>query len=42
MHRFWPDGNYAAPTDEALRFDVEAHKVHDCLLMKWPAFFVSS
>lgn len=23
---FWPDGNYAAPTDEALRFDLEAHK----------------
>ena len=23
---FWPDGNYAAPTDEALRFDIAAHK----------------
>lgn len=23
---FWPDGNYAAPTDAALRSDLEAHK----------------
>ncbi len=23
---FWPDGLYTAPTDEALRFDVEMHK----------------
>ena len=23
---FWPDGNYAAPTDEALAFDLRAHK----------------
>ncbi|HEY3319036.1 MAG TPA: glycoside hydrolase family 2 TIM barrel-domain containing protein [Planctomycetota bacterium] len=23
---FWPDGIYTAPTDEALRFDIEAHK----------------
>ena len=23
---FWPDGNYAAPTDVALRSDLEAHK----------------
>lgn len=23
---FWPDGNYAAPTDAALKFDLEAHK----------------
>jgi hypothetical protein len=23
---FWPDGLYTAPTDEALRFDIEAHK----------------
>ncbi|MCY3024354.1 MAG: glycoside hydrolase family 2 [Planctomycetota bacterium] len=23
---FWPDGLYRAPTDEALRFDIEAHK----------------
>jgi hypothetical protein len=24
--RFWPDGIYTAPTDEALRFDVEMMK----------------
>jgi hypothetical protein len=24
---FWPDGIYTAPTDEALRFDLEQHKV---------------
>ena len=24
---FWPDGNYAAPTDAALRSDLEAHKL---------------
>ena len=23
---FWPDGNYAAPTDAGLRYDLEAHK----------------
>jgi hypothetical protein len=23
---YWPDGIYTAPTDEALRFDIEAHK----------------
>jgi hypothetical protein len=23
---FWPDGIYTAPTDEALRFDIDAHK----------------
>jgi beta-galactosidase/beta-glucuronidase len=23
---FWPDGIYTAPTDEALRFDIEKHK----------------
>ncbi|MGW9307644.1 LamG-like jellyroll fold domain-containing protein [Saccharomonospora azurea] len=23
---YWPDGIYTAPTDEALRFDLEAHK----------------
>lgn len=23
---FWPDGGYTAPTDAALRFDLEAHK----------------
>lgn len=23
---FWPDGLYTAPTDEALRFDIEMHK----------------
>lgn len=23
---FWPDGNYTAPTDEALRFDIEQEK----------------
>jgi hypothetical protein len=27
---FWPDGIYTAPTDEALRFDIEATKKYGC------------
>jgi beta-galactosidase/beta-glucuronidase len=31
---FWPDGLYTAPTDEALRYDVEAIKQIGCNMMR--------
>jgi beta-galactosidase/beta-glucuronidase len=31
---FWPDGLYTAPTDEALRYDVEAMKQIGCNMMR--------
>jgi len=31
---FWPDGIYAAPTDEALRYDIEVLKKLGCNMMR--------
>jgi hypothetical protein len=31
---FWPDGIYTAPTDEALRYDIEALKKLGCNMMR--------
>ncbi|MCX6343508.1 MAG: glycoside hydrolase family 2 [Armatimonadetes bacterium] len=31
---FWPDGIYTAPTDEALRYDIEAMKKLGCNMMR--------
>jgi len=31
---FWPDGVYTAPTDDALRFDIEAQKAFGCNVIR--------